>query len=49
MANKTTLRREVLKADPNWLKDKRKEVEYQFTNRTFERNPDQSEIYTGDD
>ena len=47
---KTTLRREVVRADPEWLKDKRKDEEYRFSNdRVFERNPEKSEIYTGDD
>lgn len=45
---KTTLRREVIKADPDYVRDKRETVEYEFSNgRKFERNQDESEIYTG--
>lgn len=50
VVRKTTLRREVIRADPEWLKERRKDVEYEFSNgRKFERDPDQSEIYTGDE
>ena len=46
----TTLRREILRIDPNWLKEKREDIEYEFSNgRKFTRDPEQSEIYTGDD
>lgn len=50
VVRKTTLRREVIRADPEFLKERRKDREYEFSNgRVFERNPDQSEIYVGDD
>tara|TARA_R110000822_G_scaffold92983_1_gene214259 strand:+ start:415 stop:576 length:162 start_codon:yes stop_codon:yes gene_type:complete len=51
MANtrRTTLRREVIKADPEWLKDKRKDVEYEFSNgRKFEGNNDIRGAYNPD-
>lgn len=50
MMARTTLRREVVRADPDWNKQKRNEVEYEFSNgRKFYRNPEKSEIYTGDE
>lgn len=50
VVRKTTLRREVIRADPEFLKDRRKDLEYRFSNdREFFRNPDQSEIYQGDE
>lgn len=50
VVRKTTLRRLVIQSDPEWLKERRKDEEYRFSNnRVFERNPDQSEIYTGDE
>lgn len=50
VVRKTTLRREVIRSDPEWLKDRRRDLEYTFSNdRKFYRNPDQSEIYAGDD
>jgi hypothetical protein len=50
MARSTTLRREVLRADPDFNKDRRKDLEYDFSNgRKFYRNPDQSEIYNPSD
>lgn len=50
VVRKTTLRRLVVQADPNWVKERQEDQEYEFSNgRKFFRNPDQSEIYVGDD
>lgn len=47
---RTTLRREVVKSDPDWNKTKRREVEYEWSNgRKHYRNPEKSEIYDPSD
>lgn len=43
---RTTLRDEVIKADPDWVRTRRRITEYEFSNgRRFEANYDARGIY----
>ena len=50
MATKTTtLLREVIKADPDFYRDKRKQPEYEFSKRIFYADPEKRGAYADEE
>jgi hypothetical protein len=50
MSRKTNMRREVMKADPNWIREKTIEPEYRFPNgRVFEGDTSKRGAYVEDE